>query len=72
MRDVLKRLEEAVKVHLGVLTSPDNILVNDVIVGLANMRISHIIKLGKTLELVRSDEVIVFLSSQHFKDGLSL
>lgn len=70
--DVFKRLEEAVEVHLGVFAAPHYVLVNYVVVGLADMRVSHIFKFGQSLELVARDEVVILLACQDFKDGLSL
>ena len=72
LSNILKRLEEAVEVHLGVLAAAHHILVDDVIVGLANVRVRHMVKLRKPLELVRCYEIVVLLSCQHLKDGLSM
>ena len=57
---------------MGVLTTSDHVLVNDVVVGLADMRVCHILELGQTLELVRCDEVVVLLAGKNFEDGLGL
>lgn len=57
---------------MGVLTTSDHVLVNDVVVGFADMRVRHILELGQTLELVRSDEVVVLLAGKNFEDGLGL
>lgn len=72
LRDVLQCLEEAVQIHLGVLAAPHHVLVNNVVVGLADVRVSHILKLGQSLELVRRDEVVIFLPSKHLKYRLCL
>ena len=69
---VFKRLEEAVEIHLGVLAASHHVLVNDVVVGLADVRVCHVFKLRQSLELIRCYEVIVFLASKDFKDSLSL
>ena len=50
--DVLESLEEAVEVHLSVLTPPHHVLVDDVVVGLADVRIRHVFEFGQSLELV--------------------
>lgn len=72
LRDVLKCLKEAVEVHLGVLAPPHHVLVNYVVVGLADVRVCHIFKFSQSLKLVARDEVVVLLACQDFKDGLSL
>lgn len=69
---VFKRLEEAIEIHLGVLAAPHHVLVNDVVVGLADVRVRHVFKLRQPLELIRRYEVIVFLASKDFKDSFSL
>ena len=72
LSNVLKSLKEAVEVHLSVLAATYHVLVNDIVVGLANMVIRHIFKLSETLELVRRDEVVVLLASEDFENRFSL
>ena len=72
MSNVLKSLKEAVEVHLSVLAATYHVLVNDIVVGLANMVIRHVFKLSETLELVRRDEVVVLLASEDFEYRFSL
>ena len=60
--DVLECLKEAIKIHLGVLAAPDHVLVNDVVVRLADVRVCHVFELGETLKLIRGDKVIVLLT----------
>ena len=72
LRDVLKRLKEAVEVHLGVLAAAHHILVDDVIVRLANVRVRHVLELCQSLKLVRRYEIVVLLSGEHFEDRLRM
>ncbi len=69
---VFKCLKEAIEIHLGVLAAPHHVLVNDVVVGLADVRVGHVFKLRQPLELIRRYKVIVFLARKDFKDCLSL
>ena len=57
---------------MGVLAATHNVLVNDVVVGLADVRICHILELSETLELVRSDKIVVLLASEDFENGFRL
>ena len=72
LSDVLQCLKEAVQVHLSVLTPANHVLVNNVVVGLAYVRVCHVFKLGQPLELIRRNEVIIFLASENFEYGLCL
>ena len=69
---VFQRLEEAVEIHLSVLTSTDDVLVDDVVVRLGDVVIGHVCELGQPLELTRSDEIVVLLPSEVLENGLSL
>ena len=50
---------------MGVLATAHYIFVNDVVVGLTDVRVSHVFELGQPLELIRRDEVVVLLPGQH-------
>ena len=57
---------------MGVFTAPHYILVYDVVVGLANVRIRHVFKFSESLELPRCDEVVILLPSEHLEYSLSV
>ena len=42
LSDVFKRLEEAVKIHLCVLTATHHVLIDDVVMSLVNRVICHV------------------------------
>ena len=50
--DVFQCFKEAVEVHLGVLAAPHHVLVNNVVVSLANVRVGHVVEFGEALELI--------------------
>ena len=72
MGDVLKCLEKAIEIHLGIFTALYYILVDYIVVGLRDVCVRHLIKFCKPLELIGRNKVIVFLSSEHFKYCFSL
>ena len=55
---------------MSVLTPPHHVLVDDVVVGLADVRIRHVLELGQSLKLVRSYEVVILLAGQDLENGL--
>ena len=69
---VFQRLEEAVEIHLSVLTSTDDVLVDDVVVRLCNVGVCHGVEFCQPLKLVRRYEIVILLPCQHLKDGLRL
>lgn len=70
--EVFQGFKEAVEVHLVVVRPTDDVLVDDVVVGLQDVRVGQARVLGQPLELTACDEVVALLSSKDFKHLLSI
>ena len=71
-RDVFERLEEAVEVHLGILAPFNHVFVDDVVVRLRDIIISHVVELRELLKLTRRYKVVVLLPCEVLENRFSV
>lgn len=69
---LLQGLEEAVEIHLIVVTPPHDVLVDDVVVCLQNVAVRQTRVLGQFLKLRAGDEVVTLVACQNFEHLLGI
>ena len=61
--ELFQCLKEAIEIHLIIVRSAHNVLINDVVMCLKNMTISQSRVLRKSLELGACNKIVTFLTS---------